>query len=106
MPIDPSRAFKPVRIAILTVSDTRTLEDDRSGDVLVHRAEAAGHEVVAREIVVDDCPKIEAQLRSWVEDEGGRSRSRGAAQEWSRGCWASEAQTGRYKKLISGRPAN
>ena len=52
--IDESRPFVPVQIAILTVSDTRTEADDRSGDTLCQRALAAGHKVVARRIVTDD----------------------------------------------------
>ena len=69
MPIDESRTFLPVRIAVLTVSDTRTLDDDRSGDTLVQRLTAAGHELADRVIVKDDVDAIEAQIRSWVADE-------------------------------------
>ena len=68
MPIDDSRSFIPVRIAILTVSDTRTFETDRSGQTLQDRAEAAGHEVAERRIVKDEAPEIEAALRAWVAD--------------------------------------
>ncbi len=68
MPIDESRAFLPVAIAVLTVSDTRTLADDRSGDTLVARVEAAGHRVAARTLLRDDAGAIEAQLRAWVAD--------------------------------------
>lgn len=68
MPIDEKRDFVPVRIAVLTVSDTRTLEDDRSGDVLVERLTAAGHELARREIVKDDRAVIVAKLREWVAD--------------------------------------
>ena len=63
--IDDSREFIPVRIAVLTVSDSRSLAEDRSGDVLVARIEAAGHVLTAREIVTDDRPAISAQLRDW-----------------------------------------
>lgn len=66
--IDPSRPFVPVRIAILTVSDTRTAAEDRSGDVLAARATAAGHEVVARTLVRDAIEDIAAQLRQWISD--------------------------------------
>lgn len=66
--IDDTRPFLPCRIAILTVSDTRTLEDDRSGDTLVARLEAAGHELKARAIVIDDRDKISGQLRDWCAD--------------------------------------
>ena len=68
MPIDESRAFLPVAIAVLTVSDTRTLADDTSGDTLVARVEAAGHRVQARALLRDDAGAIEAQLRAWVAD--------------------------------------
>lgn len=64
------RAFVPVRIGVLTVSDTRTLDDDRSGAVLVERLEAAGHELAARSIVRDDCTAIRARLAEWIGDEG------------------------------------
>ncbi len=70
MSVDESRPFVPVHIAVMTVSDTRSLADDRSGDTLVARAEAAGHKVVARAIVTDDVPKIVAQLRQWIADPG------------------------------------
>ena len=68
MPIDPDRPFLPVRIAVLTVSDTRTLADDRSGDTLVQRLTDAGHELADRAIVKDDVDAIEARLRAWVAD--------------------------------------
>lgn len=70
MPIDENRDFVPVRIAVLTVSDTRTFDDDRSGDVLVERLTAAGHELVRREIVKDDRTVIADKLREWVADPG------------------------------------
>ena len=63
------RQFLPVNIAVLTVSDTRSLTDDKSGDTLVHRIEGAGHVVAAREIVKDDQAAIVAQLRKWIADE-------------------------------------
>ncbi|MQX37738.1 molybdenum cofactor biosynthesis protein B [Roseospira navarrensis] len=66
--IDPSLPFLPVRIAVLTVSDSRTLEDDRSGDTLVSRLEAAGHVLAARAIVEDDADRIAERLRSWIDD--------------------------------------
>jgi len=68
MPIDPSRAFLPIQIAVLTVSDTRDLASDRSGETLVARIEAAGHRVVARGILRDEADVIEAQLRRWIAD--------------------------------------
>ena len=62
------RAFLPCRIAVLTVSDTRTSDDDRSGDTLVERLEGAGHRLSARTIVRDDRGAIAAQLRTWCDD--------------------------------------
>ena len=64
------REFIPVRIAVLTVSDTRSLDEDRSGDVLVGRLEAAGHVLADRAIVQDDRGEIAERLRSWVADDG------------------------------------
>ncbi|UHS55778.1 molybdenum cofactor biosynthesis protein B [Agrobacterium vaccinii] len=60
------RAFIPVGIAVLTVSDTRTLADDKSGDTLVARIAEAGHFLVDRAIVADDKAAIAAQVRSWT----------------------------------------
>jgi len=68
MPIDNSIAFRPVRIAVLTVSDTRTLAEDRSGDRLVERLTAAGHVLAAREIIKDDADAIVTQLERWIDD--------------------------------------
>jgi molybdenum cofactor biosynthesis protein B len=68
MAIDESKAFIPVNIAVLTVSDTRTLADDKSGQTLVDRLNAAGHTLAARAIVTDDVAKIVAQLREWIAD--------------------------------------
>ncbi|MDF2234515.1 molybdenum cofactor biosynthesis protein B [Albimonas sp. CAU 1670] len=62
------REFIPLRIAVLTVSDTRTRADDRSGDTLVARIEAAGHTVAKREIVPDERALIADTLRGWVAD--------------------------------------
>lgn len=66
--LDESRPFLPVNIAVLTVSDTRGLADDRSGDTLAERIRGAGHIVVDRKIIKDDQPSIVAQLRSWIAD--------------------------------------
>lgn len=66
--IDESRAFVPVNIAILTVSDTRTLADDKSGQTLVDRVAQAGHRLADRRIVKDERAAIEAQLRTWIAD--------------------------------------
>jgi molybdenum cofactor biosynthesis protein B len=68
MPIDETRAFLPVRIAVLTVSDTRTLADDRSGDALVERLGSAGHVLADRAIVKDDVEAIVGRLRGWIAD--------------------------------------
>ena len=68
--IDQSRPFVPVTIAVLTVSDTRTTADDRSGDVLAARITGAGHRVGDRAIVRDDAALIEARLRGWIADPG------------------------------------
>ncbi|WP_448664829.1 molybdenum cofactor biosynthesis protein B [Sphingomonas sp. CJ20] len=68
MAIDESIAFQPIRIAVLTVSDTRTLADDRSGDRLVQRLTDAGHELAERAIVRDDSDAIVATLERWIAD--------------------------------------
>ena len=66
--IDETRAFLPVNIAVLTVSDTRTAADDRSGDTLAEMIARDGHVVARRAIVKDDSALIEAQLRAWIAD--------------------------------------
>ena len=68
MPIDESRTFLPVRIAVLTVSDTRGLAEDRSGDTLVARLTAAGHVLADRRIEKDDVATIVARLHGWIDD--------------------------------------
>ena len=68
MPLDHSLPFIPVRIAALTVSDTRGPADDRSGDTLVGRIAAAGHILADRAIVRDDTDLIVARLHSWIDD--------------------------------------
>ena len=70
MGIDESKDFIPVRIAVLTVSDTRTLAEDRSGDTLAERLLAAGHHLAARDILPDDRARIAARLRDWIADPG------------------------------------
>ena len=67
--IDPNRPFIPVGIAVLTVSDTRTPEDDKSGSVLANRIEDAGHRLVARAIVKDDIAEIRNTVKGWVDDD-------------------------------------
>jgi len=66
--IDETRPFLPVNIAVLTVSDTRTEADDKSGATLVELAGKAGHRVVARKIVRDEQAAIAAQLKAWIAD--------------------------------------
>jgi molybdopterin adenylyltransferase len=66
--IDESKAFVPLRIAVLTVSDTRSLADDKSGTTLAERIAKAGHQVAAREIVTDDVREIRAQVQAWISD--------------------------------------
>jgi molybdenum cofactor biosynthesis protein B len=68
MPIDTTRTFTPVRIAVLTVSDTRSLAEDRSGDTLIGLLTDAGHELADRTILRDDADAIVAQLDRWIED--------------------------------------
>jgi molybdenum cofactor biosynthesis protein B len=67
--IDESLTFYPLRIAVLTVSDTRDEESDTSGALLADRLVGAGHELAGRKIVKDEVEAIRAQVRSWVEDE-------------------------------------
>lgn len=68
--LDESRPFIPVNIAVLTVSDTRTPETDRSGDTLVERLTGAGHVLADRAIVPDDAAAIVARLQAWIADDG------------------------------------
>ena len=68
MAVDPSRTFKPINIAVLTVSDTRTAADDTSGDILVERVQKAGHKLAARAIVRDDPSLIASKLNDWIDD--------------------------------------
>jgi len=68
--LDDTRPFLPVNIALLTVSDTRTAADDRSGNTLAELAELAGHRVAVRRIVRDDLDAIAGQLRAWIADPG------------------------------------
>eukprot|EP01037_Dinobryon_pediforme_P019823 gene19823-20310_t len=68
--IDETRTFIPVRIAVLTVSDSRTIADDRSGDTLAGGIEASGHVLADRAIVKDDVEAIRAVVRTWIADPG------------------------------------
>ncbi len=68
--IDETKPFMPVRFAVLTVSDTRDLASDKSGDTLAGRIQAAGHILAARDIVRDERDQIAAKLRDWCADDG------------------------------------
>jgi molybdenum cofactor biosynthesis protein B len=68
--IDETIPFRPLKIALLTVSDSRDAATDRSGDLLAERIRAAGHELVDRAIVKDDVELIAARFRAWIEDPG------------------------------------
>lgn len=67
--IDENRPFIPVGIAVLTVSDTRSLDEDKSGKTLADRIESAGHVLKDRAIVTDDIPAIQAQVKSWIDQD-------------------------------------
>ena len=67
--IDESLPFIPLSIAVLTVSDTRSMAEDKSGDTLVARIEAAGHKLGARAIVHDEIEEIRKVVRGWIEDK-------------------------------------
>lgn len=68
--IDEKLIFYPLRIAVLTVSDSRTEQTDKSGGLLAERLAEAGHDLVAKAIVTDDVDAIRAQVRAWADDEG------------------------------------
>ena len=68
--IDESLPFRPVRIAVLTVSDTRTPKEDKSGALLAEMLATDGHELAARSIVKDDVEQIRIQLSAWIADAG------------------------------------
>ncbi len=70
MTIDATRTFKPINIALLTVSDTRGPEDDTSGDILAERIRAKGHVLVTRAIEKDDAGRIASRLNNWIDDRG------------------------------------
>jgi molybdopterin adenylyltransferase len=69
LPLDETRAFKPINIALLTVSDTRSAFDDTSGDILAERIKSAGHILIERHIERDDQEKIVSLLHNWVDNE-------------------------------------
>ena len=66
--LDESKQFVPLKIAVLTVSDTRSLKDDKSGALLVQRIVAAGHYVAERSIVTDDIEAIRSRVKAWADD--------------------------------------
>lgn len=68
MAVDPERSFKPINIALLTVSDTRGPADDTSGDILAERIRAAGHKLAARALERDDVQQITSRLNNWIDD--------------------------------------
>ena len=68
MAIDPTRIFKPIAIAVLTVSDTRDLTSDSSGALLVERIREAGHRLAERAIEIDDATRIASRLNTWIDD--------------------------------------
>jgi molybdenum cofactor biosynthesis protein B len=68
MAVDASRTFKPINIALLTVSDTRGPEDDTSGDILAEKIKGAGHRLAARALERDDANVISGRLNNWVDD--------------------------------------
>jgi molybdopterin adenylyltransferase len=66
--IDESRPFKPVRIAVLTISDSRAISDDKSGALLSQRLTEAGHELADRRLVRDEVAEIQAAVKGWIAD--------------------------------------
>ncbi len=69
MAVDPSRTFKPINIALLTVSDTRGPDEDTSGDILADRISKAGHRLTARAIEKDEVAVITNRLNNWIDDQ-------------------------------------
>src|SRR5260221_6563024 len=68
--IDESKNFVPLNIAVLTIADTRSLEDDKSAATLSDRLTAAGHKLAARDIVTDDIKAIRSIVKMWIADAG------------------------------------
>src|SRR5260221_14238063 len=68
--IDELKQFVPLNIAVLTISDTRSLADEKSGTTLSERLTAAGHHLAAREIIVDDVDAIRVVIKRWIADPG------------------------------------
>ena len=69
MSIDETRTFKAINIALLTVSDTRSLKEDTSGDILAERIKSKGHALIYRMLIRDEKLKVIAQLHQWIDDE-------------------------------------
>lgn len=67
--VRPDLPFTPVRVAVLTISDTRNEDSDTSGQILVERIKTAGHDVAGRMVVRDDIDQIRAQVRSWIDSK-------------------------------------
>jgi molybdenum cofactor biosynthesis protein B len=67
--LDPSKPFVPLSIAVLTISDSRALVEDKSGSLLQQRIEAAGHKCAARSLVKDDIKAIRAKVKAWIKDK-------------------------------------
>ena len=70
MAVDPTREFKPISIALLTVSDTRGPDEDTSGDILADRIKKAGHTLATRALERDDVGIIANRLNNWIDDQG------------------------------------
>ncbi len=70
--IDESRPFIPVRIAVMTVSDTRTPKTDKSGPLLISLLKGAGHELAEHAVVADDEKSIRKQVKKWIKDHASR----------------------------------
>lgn len=69
VPIDESREFRSINIALLTVSDTRSIEEDSSGDILAERIVTKGHNLIERRLLKDDQTEISRQFQNWIENE-------------------------------------
>ena len=67
--VKPDAVFVPLNVAVLTVSDTRTFDNDTSGELLATRAVEVGHRLVARALLKDDLYKIRAQVAQWIADD-------------------------------------
>lgn len=111
MAIDTTRTFKPIRIALLTVSDTRGPEDDTSGDILAQRIRDAGHALAERAIEKDDADRIAVRLNNWIDDttidavvDRGRTR-RGVEGSAARACPVGITGSVKAPRLSARRPS-